>query len=691
MPFAFRGSDEGTMSRQLHLYTPYYQAETFERQAELDLCLRRNCAVSALTRIFLLVDDGHEPPIRHSKITIVPIGARPRYSDWISLSRRNSADSISVLANSDIHLDETASLMADAFADTARPGFIALSRYDGSDSAAAVLHRNPHWSQDLWAVDMRHPISEGLEAMAAIPLGVPRCDNKIAYVFSVNGWKVWNPCHQIRSYHLHETGVRSYDAHVDKRILGGVAYVAPADAVDGMSKIDFDIWKLGTEQPDSIRTNLTIARKEAKGLANPRMGLPGCILAYDHNWQFPAITEQHAFNRLVARRNELPNEPGRIYFAFPWATLFDNLLHNAGKKSQVDFLRQKLLKFAPRLKDARQVVTVCQHIHMMKFQPLFAEAGVTDIFWSHAVTGQDRLPAEPSIRLHPFPLYPVQAVGTSPESLPEARRLLFSFIGAKSGKNYLTQARSFVMEELAEEPDGLIVGNDTWHYNRIVYDYQILGRAKLSAELVNEDASHRYRTVLSDSIFSLCPSGTGPNSIRLWESLGLGSIPVILADTLALPGDPELWRQGAVFCREDRASIRALPERLRQLAASPDTLRRMREAGMRLWHRYGDGGFVGDILEILAAPLAASAKTATSVPAGPILVSPHRRDGAVAQALWQSTTELLVAPEAFLSRMERSRHEIEAGFKAAPPDQQEIFLRALRLQKQSDFAAALME
>ena len=55
--------------------------------------------------------------------------------------------------------------------------------------------------------------------------------------------------------------------------------------------------------------------------------------------------------------------------------------------------------------------------------------------------------------------------------------------------------------------------------------------------------------VLLRSKFSLCPSGSGPNSIRLWESLALGSIPVLLADTLELPNH-KLWDNAIVTILE---------------------------------------------------------------------------------------------------------------------------------------------
>ena len=40
---------------------------------------------------------------------------------------------------------------------------------------------------------------------------------------------------------------------------------------------------------------------------------------------------------------------------------------------------------------------------------------------------------------------------------------------------------------------------------------------------------------MNNSKFTLCPSGNGVNSIRIWEAMKYGSIPVILSNTLLLP------------------------------------------------------------------------------------------------------------------------------------------------------------
>ena len=103
------------------------------------------------------------------------------------------------------------------------------------------------------------------------------------------------------------------------------------------------------------------------------------------------------------------------------------------------------------------------------------------------------------------------------------------------------------------------------------------------AELRTEADS--FAATLQQSVFALCPSGSGPNSIRLWEALGYGAIPVILADTLALPGDPVLWRQASVQVPETPEALAALPGQLEVLRRDPARRRAMQAAGQQLWRR----------------------------------------------------------------------------------------------------------
>ena len=657
------------MKKYIHLYVPYYLSDDHERQKELDICLEKNIAVAEVDRIFLLIDDGHEPPFKSDKIEVLPIKSRPTYSDWLDLSERYSQGAISVLANSDIYFDKTVTELRKMFASSSH-ALAAISRYE-IEGDKTYMHKNPHWSQDVWAVDGDVPVPDVIKKKMAIPLGVPRCDNKIGYVFSVHGYDIFNPCKFVRTYHLHETQMRSYDNHIDKRILGGTAWVYPSETITDKAKMVFDVWTLKPEPVERIKVNDTIIVKEKQGLGTPKKKISDAIVVYDHNWQFPAITEQHAFNMVSEQLALAHNDGSVVYFAFPWATLLDNLLHNKKNPDKTAFLKQKLYAQKQKLAKATTVITTCQHIHMLRFQSLFEEMGITDIFWSHAVTGQTALPEYPGIALHAFPLYPVQAKDLWKEK-PIAKKHLYSFVGAKANQYYLTESRNIIIEDLSKTHTGHIIGNETWHYNKVVYDHQVRGVEKKADALVDQSASENFIKKLRQSVFSLCPSGTGPNSIRLWESLGLGSIPVILADTLALPGNPELWKEAAVFCKEDKASILALPKILKSIHTDPVALARKRHAMKQIWKLYGIDSFVHDILKLMIE------KSQDAALRGPVTMSvPAALDG---KSLNSVTTEIILSPDQFKKRLGKQRPMIESLLAQGSDTQKELFEKALQIR-----------
>ena len=664
----------------IHLYTPYFRAETFDRQRELDLCLRRNNDLPEIERIFLLVDDNTTPPFASPKVTVVSLEGRPRYADWLAATRERSVGAISVLANSDVFFDASITRLSEALSSPEKR-FVALSRLEWSETGVS-RHPNPHWSQDTWAIRGDLEVTPALAASAAVALGVPRCDNKIAYEFFVHGFKVCNPYEEVSSYHVHNTQIRSYDQALDKRIVGGVAYVHPSEIGIFESRLDIDIWTLADRPAGVIKLNPTLPKREASGFVVARRVPPPVIRAYDHEWQRPAITEQHAFVRLSERLQHLGETSDVAYLAFPWATLFDLSLYNDKDAGRITFLRGKLAAIARRLDGVRRVVTTCQHVGLPRMACVLAECGVTDVFWPHAVRGNGTLPGHPEIRVHPFPLYPVKAVGHAAIGTPRERPVLFSFVGAQATTGYLTQARSHILELLSGEPDGRIEGRAEWHYQKAVYDHQIF-RHKSAPSLTaafEEAAADPYRELILHSVFSLCPSGSGPNTIRLWESIGLGAVPVVLADTLELPGERALWERAVVFCGETADEIAALPERLRALAADEARLTAMRAALGILWQRYGDAAFVHDLEQLVRECCRPAALR-------PVSASPHQDEGIPAAApARRGWTSLQAVTTALLLDLEVARKAVDAGLDiaslaaAATPAERERFTRVLRLR-----------
>lgn len=78
---------------------------------------------------------------------------------------------------------------------------------------------------------------------------------------------------------------------------------------------------------------------------------------------------------------------------------------------------------------------------------------------------------------------------------------------------------------------------------------------------------------------------------------------MILSEQFQLPGPAELWHAAALMVPETQAAVAALPSQLEALAADPERLLAMQQAGQKLWRRYGLPGFVGDVVDFLRDPL----------------------------------------------------------------------------------------
>jgi len=67
-----------------------------------------------------------------------------------------------------------------------------------------------------------------------------------------------------------------------------------------------------------------------------------------------------------------------------------------------------------------------------------------------------------------------------------------------------------------------------------------------------EEFKRKYIEMIGDSKFSICPRGTGISSVRLFESMAMGTIPVIIADNYDPPLSDKLnWGDFSVSIREN--------------------------------------------------------------------------------------------------------------------------------------------
>jgi hypothetical protein len=318
----------------------------------------------------------------------------------------------------------------------------------------------------------------------------------------------------------------------------------------------------------------------------------GRVIAWPEAWQVPAATEKAAFAAILPRAGALDFD----YLGFAWATLFDGLRSDAPATGPLLRALAAIRALRGR-RPAGRCATVAQHIHAARHAAFFRALGVTDLFFSHARTDQ---PEVEGLRIHPFPLFPAQTPdGIEPGDPHRPRRHLANFVGAYNPKAYLTDVRAHVFAD-RDAPDLLVIAREAWHFERAVYDEQMRGQSPDAARLALEER-HRaeYLDAIRASTFTLCPTGSGPNSIRVGEALALASIPIILTRVLALPGDPALWQAACLF-EEDSAEgyARALA---RARAMPEDEIRRRQAATRALFAATGPAAYADLIAERMQA------------------------------------------------------------------------------------------
>jgi hypothetical protein len=271
----------------------------------------------------------------------------------------------------------------------------------------------------------------------------------------------------------------------------------------------------------------------------------GNIYFYKYDWQFPAKTEIDALESLL-ESNEVT--PFVQYICFPWATLIDCLITN--NQGKVKSLLVALQKHPPKV--SLKVITFCQHIQAFKAIDYFKKLGVTEVFWPHKVVGMDNVEG---IKLNPSTLYPVMY--KKYQNLYKVKKLsdrdfLYNFIGSHQENLYISDIRQYIFE-LAGKMENKIIRRKEWHFDSDVYKDQMLGiKVSKFQEALKKKYELEYVECLSNSVFSLCPSGSGPNSIRIWEALLFGSIPVVFSDNLHVPAS---YKNKIIQLKEDKKSL----------------------------------------------------------------------------------------------------------------------------------------
>ena len=311
-----------------------------------------------------------------------------------------------------------------------------------------------------------------------------------------------------------------------------------------------------------------------------------------YEWQKPVLTEKNTYDLL----KENPLKADVTYVAVAWSTLIDKL--DFGTK--VD--KQKATRYIQELEELRvkNGFTVCQHDRFHTILPTLKKIGIKTLFASHMVAKSGYTTKEfyynsegTASRIDGITIGTIFLAPVFTGKPNQTKDVLYSFIGSY-GKKHISNIREKIFKD-DHKTNAIIIERKGWQFDADVYGDQILGSPTSAVQkYINEQKSKFYEKILTRSRFSLCPSGTGPTSIRFLESLGSGAIPVILADTMMFPTIKGVnWDECTVKIPEK--DYYQLPQILARI--TPQQEETMRQQGLEAYKLCTGKNFIRNIRE----------------------------------------------------------------------------------------------
>lgn len=200
----------------IHLITSFYVINkdddiSIKRNNELQQCLINNIQSKIITKIHLYVDDINalnkarelEKNIgSFQKINIVSIGKQPLYNELFNYTIDNLKNEICMISNSDIYLHE---YDMDCLIGISNNIF-ALTRYEFDFSCPLIDQRIGSHDAFIFKSPLKKDFLHNLNHVQ----NVAGSDDSVINNLVDHGYKLYNPCFQIRIVHLHESALRTY-------------------------------------------------------------------------------------------------------------------------------------------------------------------------------------------------------------------------------------------------------------------------------------------------------------------------------------------------------------------------------------------------------------------------------------------------------------------------------------------------
>jgi len=202
-------NDIESFTGNINLFISWYNEKDENRKKEFINCLLKNISNRYINKIYLFVENNCECDFIEDKIEKIFIDKRITYLDAFTfINSITNKNDINILSNTDIYFDETIKFV---FNKIDSNKVFCLTRWDILSNGKIEFH-NRRDSQDAWI--FYGSIKNNIQCN--FNLGIPGCDNKIAYELEKSGYSIFNPSLSIKILHIHTSNIRNYSNNTPK-------------------------------------------------------------------------------------------------------------------------------------------------------------------------------------------------------------------------------------------------------------------------------------------------------------------------------------------------------------------------------------------------------------------------------------------------------------------------------------------
>lgn len=324
--------------QSLYLITQFFSPSAKKRFQEIKDSLIMNCACSSIDKIILINEKDYSNEWKNiknsSKIHQVITGRRLTYGDFLSYVCETVPENVfTILSNADIYFDES---LTNLWKINLKDRMLALLRWDddgrGPDHSTIFGPRAD--SQDTWIF-----LSDSIRQTAwnlsdfDFQLGQAGCDNAFAGSILRNRFIITNPAMTIKSYHLHNSNVRTYDK---KDYIRAPLYInlVPTYLIDTKQEL------VPKKSPQCICNELSSFEIRSSSLSNE---ITYCTMlekegrykweAQVENYYFEPAIPVYSYNNAGVTSNGLVYD---LYTIYTGKYAVDNPQYNYWKNATVD-------------------------------------------------------------------------------------------------------------------------------------------------------------------------------------------------------------------------------------------------------------------------------------------------------------------------------------------------------------------